>query len=140
MVKRYDLSVDDWNEVKLLEEPNGEYVTYADYEELEDELKRVNSSREWWRELGNRVVSERDQALAQLAAAAADMRERAAETVQDWWERGKLSAYRLPQDYIRALPLSPDGQQLLNEMREEAWDDGRSSDQYDRNPYRKDEK
>ena len=86
--------------------------------------------------------SERDQALAASAAREIAMRDRA----EDWlWEYmgTKMHGLYVEGSMSNALPLSPDGQQALNEMLADAWDEGHDDAcagwrAGEPNPYRKD--
>ena len=79
------------------------------------------------------AIKQRDQALAASAAREIAMRDRAAERIESIGFSAGL---------IRALPLSPDGQQALNEMLADAWDDGwfgkKRGKTVPDNPYRRD--
>ena len=93
--------------------------------------------------------AERDQALAASAAREIAMRDRAADgsskRYKHWKQGGPVecdfTACKDIADAIRALPLSPDGQQALNEMLADAWDGGCSAAysglEEIHNPYRK---
>lgn len=84
--------------------------------------------------------AERDQALAASAAREIAMRDRAAEIARECDDECECMGCcytSITLDAIRALPLSPDGQQALNEMLADAWDDGYFAVPGQDNPYRK---
>lgn len=82
---------------------------------------------------------------AASAAREIAMRDRAAEEAskryKQWKQGGPVecdfTACRDIAGAIRALPLSPDGQQALNEMLAEEWDEGHRNYLSGQNPYRK---
>lgn len=72
-----------------------------------------------------RLTAERDHALAQAAAAAMEMRDRAANSVEGWSlytvEGDPFEA--LAAEEIRNLPIDPDAQQALNQLLAKARED-----------------
>lgn len=80
-----------------------------------------------------KAEAERDQALAASAAREIAMRDRAAEMVKE-----HLGPNPYCQADILALPLSPDGQQALDDLLTNAWEGGYyHQGPYTDNPHRK---
>lgn len=128
-----DLGMADYIHVALLDELE---ALVKQRDELAAEIERLQAAVDMHHHAAVMATRHRDQALAQSAAREIAMRDRAADLLQTDGELAEL---------IRALPLSPDGQQALNEMLAEEWRDGyecaiSSGDPYEprNNPYRKD--
>lgn len=84
-----------------------------------------------------KAEAERDQALAASAAREIAMRDRAIQAANDWYFNREPDDVS---DAIHDVPLSPDGQQALDEMLAKAWEDGwlhAKNGGLGPNPYRK---
>ena len=81
------------------------------------EIARLTAERDQEREEHTDTLKLLDHALAQAAAAAMEMRDRAAQAAYHWWDDDDV------RQHIRALPTDPDAQKALDEMLEKARED-----------------
>lgn len=110
------------------QEPGDDYGNWGlQREPVDVEFIRKDLHDAAIKQRAEKAEAERDQALAASAAREIAMRDRAYDKVKiHMFGRNKQYGDRMLAS-IAALPLSPDGQQALDDVRAEAWDDGYSA-------------